>query len=200
MKKSFLIVIIVLLFGVAKGQISIEGNNSTYGKKFNLFIEKGKSKYLLTLKIVDSISKSEKFKKEHEILFYEFIAVKDIGSKKDTLNILLNKSKKLQEKYSFYSTYKLKIDKNKNLDSLVNLFMSKPKEDLERTLQNKHRIILDGTSFDIKVKTELETKHIYANNPDKSSHPEIIELITLAMKLFRDKPDYTHTMVATAGY
>lgn len=198
--------ILIILFSILTNhlyaQIKIEANTSVSGQKFLIEINENSDKYFLILKIKDSISTSKRYEKEMERYLKKYFLLKDQSIKNDNVKLILEEMNTLIDKNTYYSTTKTEILKTEyyDFDALINLFKKESIAFFEKREQNKNRIVLDGTSVNIKVSNNGYTKTIWSHSPREKSHPEINNLITSTLEIFRNKKFLSEDKAITVGY
>lgn len=185
--KNYLIILSILLFSFANGQIFVVANTSVSGQKFQLEVDENETLIFLKIKIFDSISTNKKFEKQMEKIRTKMLKFKKIDLKDEKQMKLLTKAKNLDEANSYYSEYNTQILKTQypNFSETISLIKNKSKEELEKDMRSGSWITIDGTSVEIVVKGGNIDKEIWVHSPGKDSHPIINDLLQTSIKIFR---------------
>ncbi|MFC6226045.1 hypothetical protein ACFP2F_22570 [Hymenobacter artigasi] len=96
----------------------------------------------------------------------------------------------LQEQYTVYRWDSLRVATAGHLafvQALDSVYKS-PAAQLERADPNRGRIVLDGTSVHVVVKTGPQiVKNLYVQSPSPASHPQLYHLLHAALELYRQQ-------------
>jgi|GEM_PF-1633274 len=200
--KTILGIIALLFFYNLNAQISIAANTSVSGQKFKIDLKENSEKYFITLKILDSISRNNPYKKEMEKYRVDYFSLQDQSMNSDSVKALVQKMEILTEKNSLYSSFKTKIKKRDypKFDALIKLFKTENAAFFEKRERNKNRIVLDGTLVKITVKNMGKTKTIWSDSPCEKTHPEINNLLTSTLHILRGKFPVLNDKKLTVGY
>lgn len=191
-----------LIFTNLTAQITIEANSSVTNKKIKIDIKEDSKQYFITLKIQDSISSNQDYINALEKYKTEYFNLQDKSTKSDTVKLILNRIDSLKEKNTYYSIFKNKILKNnhKDFDELIKLFKIKASEYFVKNEENKNRLEIHGTSVKIIVTNETLIKTIWLQSPNEKSHPEVYDLLSTTLNIFRDKKILQLDKKHTLGY
>lgn len=191
----------IVAFASLHAQINIEATTSVSGQKFKIEISESPEKYFISLKLLDSIQRNKQFENEMEKYGGEYFALTNKSVKSDSVKSFLNRIEILTEKNSLYSIFTTEILKTdyKKFDHLINLFTTQNPEFFEK-MESKDRIFLDGTIVKINVCKNGNGKTIWAHSPREKSHPEINNLLTSTLEIFRSKNLLSGEKMITGGY
>jgi hypothetical protein len=195
------IIFFIVAFASLHAQINIEATTSFSGQKFKIEISESPEKYFISLKILDIIQTNKQFEDEMEKYRGEYFALTNTSVKNDSVKSIINRMKILTEKKSLYSLFITEIVKTdyKKFDNLIKLFNKKNAEFFKR-MENKNRIVFDGTLVKINVGINENNKAIWAQSPREKSHPEINTLITSTLEIFRSRNLLSNEKMITSGY
>ena len=178
----------ILAFSSLRAQINIEATTGVSGQKFKIEIIENLEKYFITLKILDSIQRNKEFENEMEKYRGKYFALTTKSVKSDSVISIIDRMKILTEKNSSYSIFTTEIPKTdyKKFDHLIKLFNTENAEFFTKR-ENKNRIVLDGILVKIDVYIEGRIKTIWSHSPREKSHPEINNLLTSTLEIFRNQ-------------
>lgn len=163
----------------------IEISISSFSDSTEFKIQKLKSSYQITMKLLDEIIDSETFyNQQHEI--FEKIYEKFENKERDQLGLLKRELNHLCEKHLRFKTLSLEFDE-KNHSNYHLQFQSickyKP-ESSEEQEKERNKAILDG--YYIVLKTDSDHFH-RIHSPDENSHPILIRFIRSTADFLREK-------------
>ena len=96
----------------------------------------------------------------------------------------------LWEQYTVYRWDSLEVATTEHpalVQALDSVYKS-PAAQLERADENRNRIVLDGTSVQVVVKSGPQTaKNLYVQSPTPTSHPQLYRLLHAALDLYRQQ-------------
>lgn len=188
-----ILIIILLLFYLNIFSQSIELSFGRYSfteaKGYKVKIKENQENVIIELKLADSISTKLDTDKKYKKLRKK---LNRIGSQNKQTDIEVLKSialkfDKLFEKYTFYKTDFLILDKilfseyYNEFEKIINC----PTTILEN--KNNSRIVLDGYIITFIKKTEKHEEFLNIDSPDEKSHPILIKFIKDTFEVFRNE-------------
>ena len=170
-------------------EVSFGRYSFSESKGYKVKIRENQDKIIIELKLADSISTKIDNDKTYRKLKRKF---NRIGSQNEQTDIEVLKSMaldfdKLYEKYTFYKTDTLILDKvifSEYYNEFARI-INCPISILEN--KNNSRIVLDGYIVTFIKKTEKNENFINIDSPDEESHPILIKFLKDTFKVFRNE-------------
>ena len=191
--RRHILIIILLLFSFnmfsQNNEVSFGRYSFSESKGYKVKIRENQDKIIIELKLADSISTKIDNDKTYRKLKRKF---NRIGSQNEQTDIEVLKSMaldfdKLYEKYTFYKTDTLILDKvifSEYYNEFARI-INCPISILEN--KNNSRIVLDGYIVTFIKKTEKNENFINIDSPDEESHPILIKFLKDTFKVFRNE-------------
>ena len=191
--RKYILIITLILFGFnlfsQNNEVSFGRYSFMESKGYKVKIKENQADIIIELKLADSISTKLDSDKKYRRLIRKF---NRIGSQSNQTDIEVLKSialdfDKLYEKYTFYKTDVLILDKvifseyYNEFTKIINCPIS--------ILENKNdsRIVLDGYFLTFIKKTEKQENFLNLNSPNEKSHPFLINFLKETFKVFRNE-------------
>ena len=126
--------------------------------------------------------------KEYAVISDQFLAAAEKQkTDKALLNSIANQLDSIRITTFSKDSLVFKPSKNIHYTKLLNKIYTASTEQLENNEANKNLILLDGTSFKIKMHSASRRRIIYVNSPRKDRYPWINELIEKTLHLYREE-------------
>jgi hypothetical protein len=167
--------------------IDIKAETQVNGQAFDIGISDMGKQIKLVYRVRDSISVLAENDPVLEAYRKKAMSLTHFSPQNDTVMELLQKIVAVRQRYSYYSMDSMTIQKKDNPD-YVKLFatvLDTPIDSLEQRANNRNRIVLDGTGFDIAIRQNGLVKKVYAHSPTEASHPLIYDLLKNTFALYR---------------
>jgi len=174
--------------------------------EYHINIHKTKKQIKVIYSFLDSIA-SSKLRKDKNYIntkkYYKSISNKQQGLANDSVQRYYSMLGDVLNKYKVYTkdSITLKLTTDTSYDNLINSIISTSKEQLENLEVSKKRTFLDGISFTFKITANGTTRTVYADTPDKMSHPQLYRLIKESMAVYRNRNNNDFlNLKRTSGY
>lgn len=165
--------------------IEIDAHASINRMKLNIMIERYDENIKVFYNKLDSIDPQSSESDSKRIQLHKKYAKAKSNSKKERI---INRLKTLSEKYEIYKKDTLIINVSENIQysNLLDTIYKTDKNVLIRDRRRGSLIILDGTSFKIRVlENNKVLKDLYIHAPRSDSHPLIYKLISETLDIYR---------------
>lgn len=182
--------------------IHIDAESSVSSTKFNIEITKHGQLLKVNYKLYDSIKSSQLNKDTTFIRLMQQIR-KNWTDNSSAARTRFESLDNITRKYYAYDrdSIILKANDAKKFVSLLTDVSKSSKEDLERTEQNKHIIVLDGTEVTYTIISNNKTVFANVHSPTIETHPLLYKLLTNALNLYRgNKHNSFLNKKRTCGY